>query len=67
MAALVLTLVPQAHSGHAVNWLVMLPVLFIGLIAPRTLFTPACDDVVGKPSAPALQASFERPPPFRLA
>jgi hypothetical protein len=67
MAALALMLVAQAQSGHTVNWLAILPVLFIGLIAPRTLLTLACDDAVGKPSTPALHASFERPPPFGRA
>ncbi len=68
IAALVLMLVPQAHSGHAVNWLAILPVLFIGLLAPRTLFAPlAIRDSVRAPNAPALQASFQRPPPFLLA
>lgn len=67
VAALVLMLVPQAHSGHAVNWLAMLPVLFIGLIAPQTLLaTLAIRDSIRTADVPALHASFQRPPPFRI-
>jgi uncharacterized membrane protein len=68
VAALVLMLVPQAQSGHAVNWLAILPVLFIGLITPRTLLAGlATDDSVRAPDAPALQALSQRPPPIRIA
>lgn len=68
VAALALMLVPQAHSGHAVNWLALLPVVFIGLIAPQTVFVPlAMRDSARAPDAPALQATFQRPPPFRIS
>jgi hypothetical protein len=67
VAALVLMLVPQAQSGHAVHWLAILPVLFIGLIAPQTLVARlAIRDLVRTPDAPALRANFQRPPPFRI-
>ena len=67
-AALVLMLVPHAHSGNADAWLAILPVLFIGVIYPLRLsqaleyLDPEC---AAEPQA--LQPSFQRPPPFRLA
>jgi uncharacterized membrane protein len=68
VAALVLMLVPQAHSGHAIDWLAILPVLFIGLIAPQTMLASlAIRDSIRTPDTPTLQASFQRPPPFRTA
>jgi cell division protein FtsW (lipid II flippase) len=69
VAALVLMLVPQAHSGHAANWLAILPVLFVGLLTPLTLSSAvlATNDSVRIPRAPALQPSFQRPPPLTIA
>jgi hypothetical protein len=67
VAALALMLIPQAHSGHAVDWLAMLPVLFIGLIAPQTLLaTLAIRDSIRTADVPVRHASFQRPPPFRI-
>jgi hypothetical protein len=67
VAVLVLTLVPQAHSGIAGVWLAMLPILFIGLVSPLSLVgLLAKTEFARVPVAPALQASFQRPPPFRL-
>jgi hypothetical protein len=68
VAALVLMLVPHGDAGHADLWLAVLPILFIGVIAPlRLLRSPECFDLSRSTDAPALQPSFERPPPFRLA
>jgi len=67
-AALVLMLAPQAHSGNASSWLAVLPVLFIGVVAPlRVLPAPECFDAVRASDAPALQPFFQRPPPLQLA
>jgi len=65
VAALVLTLVPQAHSGHAADWFAILPVFFIGLMTAHTLSASlAKKDSVRTPSAPVLLQSFQRPPPL---
>ena len=45
-------------------WTTMLPVLFVGLVAPLSLVSPQFDLSLGRtPSAPALPFSFQRPPP----
>jgi hypothetical protein len=65
--ALVLMLVPHAHPGNAAAWLAVLPILFIGVISPlRLLQTLECLDLGHTTHAPALQPSFQRPPPFLL-
>ena len=66
--ALVLMLVPHAHSGHVDVWLAVLPILFIGVIWPfRLLQALEYLDLACISDAPALQPTFQRPPPFRLA
>jgi uncharacterized membrane protein len=66
VAALVLMLVPQGHSGDGA-WLAVLPVLFIGVIAPlRLLAFLERFDAGRAHDAPAFEPSFQRPPPFRL-
>ncbi|MGO9227823.1 MAG: hypothetical protein ACLQKA_01235 [Bryobacteraceae bacterium] len=66
--ALVLMLVPHGHSGGSPDWLAILPLLFVGVISPLSLFAPLADEYVGRgPDAPALHTLFQRPPPFRLA
>ncbi len=65
--ALVLMLVPHAHSGHVDVWLAVLPILFIGVISPfRLLQALEYLDLSRISDAPALQPSFQRPPPLRL-
>jgi hypothetical protein len=45
-------------------WTAMLPVLFVGLVAPLSLVSPSFALSLGRtPSAPALPFSFQRPPP----
>ena len=45
-------------------WTAMLPVLFVGLVAPLSLISPKFALSLGRtPSAPALPFSFQRPPP----
>lgn len=67
-AALALMLVPHAHAGDNGAWLAILPLLFVGVISPLSLLSPLAFVYVGRtPDAPALPASFQRPPPFRRA
>jgi hypothetical protein len=50
-----------ADSGA---WQSMLPVLFVGLVAPMSLISPRSALSLGRtPSAPAHPFSFQRPPP----
>jgi hypothetical protein len=66
--ALVLMLVPHGHAGSGAAWLAVLPVLFVGMIAPlRVSPVPECFDLGRTSDAPSLQPSFQRPPPFRRA
>jgi hypothetical protein len=49
-------------------WTAMLPVLFVGLVAPLSLVSPRFALSLGRtPSAPALPFSFQRPPPSLLS
>jgi len=61
----------SAWFGSAVDsgvWAAMLPVLFIGLVAPLTLLPAgALDSLALSPSRPFLPCRFQRPPPLRLA
>jgi uncharacterized membrane protein len=66
--ALVLTLVPNGHSGHSSDWLAILPILFVGMISPLSLLSPMDFMYLSRtPHAPAHRALFQRPPPFKLA
>lgn len=68
MAALALVLIPHGHSADAGAWLAILAILpFAGVISPLSLLSPMAYMYLGRtPVAPALPASFQRPPPFRL-
>lgn len=45
-------------------WMAVLPVLFVGLIAPLNLISPSSALCLGRtPSAPAASFLFQRPPP----
>jgi hypothetical protein len=67
-AALVLMLVPHAHAGNQAEWLAILPVVFVGVISLLCVSpVPACFELRRASDAPALQPSFQRPPPFRRA
>ncbi|MDE3189012.1 MAG: hypothetical protein KGM96_15995 [Acidobacteriota bacterium] len=66
--ALLLMLVPHGHNTHSGDWLAILPIFLVGLISPLTLFPAFAVAYSSRvPNAPALSASFERPPPFLLA
>lgn len=63
--------VRQARTDDGANpgvWTPMLPVLFVGLVAPLSLVAPRFALILGRtPSAPALPFSFQRPPPLFLS
>jgi hypothetical protein len=68
VVALLLTLVPHAHSGNATDLLAILPILFIGVAFSLDQFSPLIhfrSDRV--PETPPLADSFQRPPPPHLA
>jgi hypothetical protein len=66
--ALVFLLIPQAHAGNGADCLAILPLLFAGLISPLCLRPRVAFLYLGRtPDAPALSASFQRPPPFAFA
>ena len=68
LAALVLLLIPHAHSGDAGAWLAVLPILFVGVISPLSLLSPLANVYLGRtPDSPILPSSFQRPPPFAIA
>jgi len=55
------------HDAGSGAWTAMLPVLFVGLLAPLSLFSCKSMLSLGRtPSAPALPCSFQRPPPALL-
>jgi hypothetical protein len=56
--------VPGVDSGA---WAAMLPVFFIGLVAPLNQLSPRSALCIGRaPAAPLLPFSFQRPPPATL-
>jgi len=62
--ALVALLVP--HVGNSPDqqaWLALLPIFFVGLIAPLSLLLLLANLAVSIPTAPALVPTFQRPPP----
>jgi hypothetical protein len=64
--ALAALLIPHGHSGDGGDWLAILPVFFVGMISPLSLFSPLAWSYAGRtPDAPLLPASFQRPPPFQ--
>jgi hypothetical protein len=66
--ALVMLLALNAHSGDAGALVAILPLLIVGIVSPLSLLVPMAFAYVGRvPDAPALPASFQRPPPFSRA
>lgn len=54
------------HDTDGGAWLAMLPVLFVGLVAPLSLLAPRSALCLGRPpAAPPLPFRFQRPPPHR--
>jgi hypothetical protein len=65
--AIVLMLIPHAQAADQGPVFAILPVLFIGLIAPLNLLSwLVFSRVVLTPDATVRPASFQRPPPFHL-
>ncbi len=63
--ALLLLLVPQGHPRGAADYAAILPLLFVGIISPLSLFAPLAFGYAGHvPQAPQPHSSFQRPPPF---
>jgi uncharacterized membrane protein len=66
--ALVVLMIPGSHSGDNSAWVPLIPLLLVGMISPLGLLSPLAFFYAGRiPQAPALTASFQRPPPFKLA
>jgi uncharacterized membrane protein len=66
--ALVVLMIPGSHSGDNSAWIPLIPLLLVGMISPLGLLSPLAFFYAGRtPQAPVLAASFQRPPPFRLA
>ncbi len=66
--ALALLLALNAHSGDAGALVATLPLLIVGVISPLSLLSPMAFVYAGRtPDAPALPASFQRPPPLTRA
>ncbi len=64
--ALLCLLVPHGHSSSAADYAAILPLLFVGIISPLSLFAPLAFAYAGRvPQAPVLHPSFQRPPPLR--
>jgi len=52
------------HDAAPGAWTAILPVLFVGLVAPLSLISPESYLSLGRrPATPALPCSFQRPPP----
>jgi bacteriorhodopsin len=62
--ALVALLAPHGNSTDQPDWLALLPVFFVGLIASFSLLSMLPVLCLGRSSAaPVLVPSFQRPPP----
>ena len=54
----------QSHRTANGAWMAVLPVLFIGLVAPLSLISPRSLLCLGRtPAFPELPETFQRPPP----
>jgi hypothetical protein len=63
--ALLALLVPTNHNCAQPDWLALLPVFFVGLIAPFSVLVPlAARSHNPAPRTPTLTPAFQRPPPF---
>jgi hypothetical protein len=66
--SLLLVMALHAQSADHADFIAILPLLFVGIISPLSLLSPLSWVYPGRtPDAPALPASFQRPPPFRFA
>jgi len=66
--AIALLLAPHPAGAPSAHFLAILPVLFVGLLAPLSLLSPlARDSAPCLSEAPIVPASFQRPPPCAIA
>ena len=57
----------KAQTADSSAWAAMLPVFFVGLVAPLNLLSPPSAIRIGRaPTAPLLPILFQRPPPAIL-
>lgn len=63
--AVMLLLLPHGdHTPDPSAWMALLPVLFVGLLAPLSLVSPRAVLSLGRATAaPELPSRFQRPPP----
>jgi hypothetical protein len=55
------------HHAAPGAWTAVLPVLFVGLVAPLSLISPCSNLSLGRaPAFPGLPEKFQRPPPALL-
>lgn len=55
------------HDASSGGWMAILPVLFVGLMAPLSLISPRSIFSLGRtPASPQLPERFQRPPPAVL-
>jgi hypothetical protein len=65
--ALLLLLLPHAHAVDASVYLVVLPIIFIGVLPSPCVMSPVEYMRLGlRPDDPVQPASFQRPPPCLL-
>lgn len=64
LIAVAILLIPHSGSAHASDWLAILPICVVGVISPLCLLGEETFPNIGiVPDAPALPATFQRPPP----
>jgi hypothetical protein len=63
--ALLLLILPHTHPGDGVAFLVILPIVFIGVLPSPCVMSRIDYMRFGyAPDEPALPSSFQRPPPY---
>ena len=66
--AIALLLLAQAHGATAPVFLILLPIVFIGLLPSPCLLSRVAYMRMGyRPDEPALPSAFQRPPPYLFA
>jgi prepilin signal peptidase PulO-like enzyme (type II secretory pathway) len=67
VAALLLMLLPSAHGNTQPDWLAMLPVFFVGLLAPLSISENLhALAATPRPRQVVRAAQFQRPPPSQI-
>jgi hypothetical protein len=66
--ALLVLILPGHPPGSDSGFVPLISLLLFGIISPLSLLSPLAFLYIGcTPEAPELSATFQRPPPFRLA